>query len=373
MLRSFFSFSNRHKILFNKNRNFTNVNVLCISRFFSEKKNKSETENSTDTIQNKFYREKNQQIRKIKETNLTQEINSDMSFSRQPQNHTQNTNSNYFFKISPNKEENLSNNKMIILKKSGENEYNQLNMEAPRLSKEITKKWEQFFKKNTKIPLDINRAVNNFPDKVYKHFFTDMRESFNEKQLLFAMKNIFLHRDSNTLWSNIYYNLKNFFYKDKFNKSSKINLIMLYEVAYLNSKEGGTAKLFSGFFEKVSDAIRLQSNKMHIEEMIFVLNSMMCYRFFDAYLVNLLFERFSYEDFNQIINNKKFYKIKYFGYQVRQAVQLINIVNNYVGYCNSVKRAIPQKNKELIEKILKTVNYLLLNSFKSLIVYRICP
>ena len=131
--------------------------------------------------------------------------------------------------------------------------------------------------------------------------------------------------------------------------------MMLYEVAYLNSKEGGTTKLFFGFFEKVSDAIRLQSNKLPIAEMIFVLNAMMKYKFFDAYLINVLFDRFSIEDFNQIIRNKNVYKIKYFGYEVRLVVPLINIINQYVGYCNTVQRTIPQKNKEVIEKILKTV------------------
>lgn len=247
--------------------------------------------------------------------------------------------------------------KMIILKKTSEE--NPLNIDAPRLPKEITRKWEHFFKRNTKIPLDANRAVNNYPDKVYKYFFSDMKETFNEKQLLFALKNIFLHRDSNTIWSNLFYNLKNFFYKEKFYKSSKLNLIMLYEVGYLNSKEGSTVKLFFGFFEKISDAIRLQSNKLSIEEMVFVINTLLKYKFYDAYLINLLMERFSQNEFNDIVQNKNVYKIKYFGYEVKLAVALINIINKYIGHCNVNGLEINETNKSMIKQIFKNVRQII--------------
>ena len=345
MIRSFLNVKN--KILM---KNFNSLTKF--HKFFSDNKSNSKinSENLTegDSSINKSFSNSNLGILSRQNTNTFTNTNS-------------NLNSNYFFKISQNATQTPTQNsqeqkKIIILKKSNlPLEENPLNFEAPRLPKEITKNWEHFFKKNTKIPLDINRAVNNFPDRIYKYFFIDMKETFNEKQLLFAIKNIFLHRESNTPWWNVFNNLKSFFNKEKFNKASKLNLMMLYEVAYLNSKEGATNKLFYGFFEKITDAIRFQANKLPIEEMIFVLNSLLKYKFYDAYLINLLFERFKLNDFREIVKNRNNYRIKYFGYEVKLAVPLINIFNKYVENCLLHGLEISEENKITIEKTFKEV------------------
>lgn len=345
MMRSFLNVKN--KILI---KNFKSLNKF--HKFFSDNKSNSKinSENFTevDSSNNKNFSNAGNSNRQNTNTNTNS-----------------NSNLNYFFKISQNTNQtpnqiSQEQKKIIILKKSNlPIDENPLNFEAPRLPKEITKNWEHFFKKNTKIPLDVNRAVNNFPDRMYKYFFTDMKETFNEKQLLFAIKNIFLHRESNTQWWNVFNNLKSFFHKEKFNKSSKLNLMMLYEVAYLNSKEGATKKLFYGFFEKITDAIRFQANKLPIEEMIFVLNSLLKYKFYDAYLINLLFERFKLNDFKEIVKNKKYYGIKYFGYEVRLAVPLINIFNKYVEYSNLHGIEISEENKIVIEKTFKEVRLII--------------
>jgi hypothetical protein len=231
----------------------------------------------------------------------------------------------------------------------------------------INRKWEQFFKRQGRVIPDINRSINNFPNVVYFDFIFDYKSTFNDKQLLFAIKNIFLHKNP-YIFSKTYELLKEiyvkFYHRKDFDLTNKSSILMLMEVLHLyhfdtidpKEKEINVRGKLIDILEKVIDPLRLFSSAMTDQELVFIMKVLFDRNYLDAYLMDRLIKRIMGSDFE----TKMSYKILYFQVEVDLKISVLKFFDKYIKFCktsfqnneNTIKY---QEMKNIIEKHLINV------------------
>jgi len=211
---------------------------------------------------------------------------------------------------------------------------------------DIKYKWQQFFITSTRVIPDINRAINNKPDPVYYEYIRDLLDEFNDKQLLFAMKNILLNEDLIKGYEMLYI-FKDLFFRLKshgtFDLSSKVNIVMLYEVFFLfdlieykMKSEESSINLINGNIMQmifmIIDYQRFFFPEFKIEENLMILKAMIDKNVIDIYLIQKFLMLYSEID---IVNTLKdcTYKLKYFNTEYNLNLSIFYILDNYVKVC----------------------------------------
>lgn len=219
-------------------------------------------------------------------------------------------------------------------------------MSHPVIKRENLKKWETFFTSQSRPLPDINRAINNSPDSVYKDYFNDLKGEFNEKQILFAIKNMYLQYDPTAA-------MRHFdLYKELFSRAtssgfdflSKTNLIMLMEVLHcLNLKENfvwtpSTLESYADSQLKINtvinrsiDGIRVLAPLFSKQEYLFILKVLLDKNVFDIYLVRRFFELHSPTQLENMLDELS-YKITYFNQEVKLNATLMYIIDQFISF-----------------------------------------
>lgn len=211
---------------------------------------------------------------------------------------------------------------------------------------DIKYKWQQFFISSTRVIPDINRSINNKPDSVYYEYIRDLLDEFTDKQLLFAIKNILLNEDLIKGYEMLYI-FRDLFFRLKshgtFDLSSKVNIVMLYEIFFLFDlieykikSEESSINLINGHIMQmifmIVDYQRFFFPEFKIEENLMILKAMMDKNVIDVYLIKKFLMQYSEID---IINTLKdcIYKLKYFNTEYNLNLSIFYILDNYVKVC----------------------------------------
>lgn len=249
-----------------------------------------------------------------------------------------------------NKDQDLekSNNNALKTEEGGEEEilrYMCLPLNMQKLD-DVKYKWQQFFVSSQRVIPDINRSINNIPDSVYYEYIRDLIDEFTDKQLLFAMKNVLLNADTIKTYDMLFI-FKDLFFRLKshgtFNLSSKLNVIMLYEVFFLFDLieyklryEDQSINTISGLIlqmvHMVIDYHRFYFAEFSMQENLMILKAMMDKNVIDIYLVKKFLIQYSELD---IVNSIKscIYKIKYFNTEYNLNLCFFYILDNFVKIC----------------------------------------
>ncbi len=211
---------------------------------------------------------------------------------------------------------------------------------------DIKLKWQQFFISSQRVIPDINRCINNKPENVYYEYIKDLIDEFTDKQVLFALKNILLNEDI-TKGYELQFILRDLFYRLKshgtYDLSSKLNIIILYEVIFLFDlieyklkNDDKSLNTISGFFLQmitmIIDYQRFFFHEFTIEENLMILKSMINNNIVDIYLIKKFLKQYS--DL-EIVDTLKgcTYKIKYFNTEYNLNLSIFYILDNYVKIC----------------------------------------
>jgi hypothetical protein len=253
--------------------------------------------------------------------------------------------------------------KPIILKKfvsSSELDHDDFEHDLTNKSDKVPfsggRKWEKFFRKNSKPFLDMNRAVNNTPNYRFLDFFNDLKKQLNDDQLLFATKNILINELSPNVTSlEVNSILHHKITYQNMDTGSKQNLLGIAEIYYLMPFLVRYPSYHSQLliFDSIINSIKFFAYDFSVEEYLFILNVLLVhYNLYDSYLIQVLFERFNSKHFDEVFSEKKVYKIKYFGNPVNLSKNVLQVMDNYIKYTKSTKDKIPEKNLKIIENTM---------------------
>jgi len=236
---------------------------------------------------------------------------------------------------------------------------------------DIKFKWQQFFISSQRVIPDINRSINNKPDPIYYEYIKDLIDEFTDKQLLFALKNTLLHEDVMRGYDMMFI-FKDLFFRLKshgtFDLSSKLNVIMLYEIFFLfeliehkikneDNSINTISRLIMQMIYMTIDYQRFFFSENKIEENLMMLKAMHDKNVVDIYLIKKFLKQYSEID---IINTLKDcnYKIKYFKTEYNLNLTIFYILENYVKICKINKEwesINDQKFKFLVKRLITEV------------------
>jgi hypothetical protein len=241
---------------------------------------------------------------------------------------------------------------------------------------DIKYKWQQFFISSSRVIPDINRAINNKPDPVYYEYIRDLIDDFTDKQMLFAIKNILLNEDlikpleMMFIFRDLFYRLKT---HGTFDLSSKVNIILLYEIFFLFDLieykikiDDSSINLVNGNIMQmifmIIDYQRFFFPEFKIEENLMILKAMMDKNVIDVYLIKKFLTQYSEID---IVNTLKdcTYKIKYFNTEFNLNLSIFYILDNYVKVCKNNNECQSLQLNFLVRRLITEVLFLISKYF----------
>ena len=233
---------------------------------------------------------------------------------------------------------------------------NDLSNKSERVPVTGGRKWEKLFRKNSKPFLDMNISVNNIPNSRYLDLFNDLKKEFNDDQFLFAIKNILLNISNISIAhgeinSSLFVKILN----QQMDISSKQNLLSIAEIYYLMPYQIRYPTYSNHFsiFETIASSFKFFAFDFNIEESLLIQNALLLnHNFYDSYLIQVLFERFTPEDYDDIFSGRKTYKIKYFGNIVNLSKTVSLVFDPYIRYNKNTNGKIPEANELIIEKAM---------------------